>query len=118
MCVVWQAVAKRTTTYKTAIEEEFEEDDNGVEAIDDDLYLQQVRPSASISAQYRHFLGFKSNYLMCICLKIFYGPLLYMNTFFFTLKLGIHCTIFLPVSGPQEPTGCVFFLIYTPSVST
>ncbi|XP_037608975.1 lamin-B1 isoform X1 [Sebastes umbrosus] len=39
-----EEVAKRTTTYKTAIEEEFEEDDNGVEAIDDDLYLQQEDP--------------------------------------------------------------------------
>lgn len=44
-----QEVAKRTTSYKTAIEEEEEEgdeeeeDDNGVEAIEEDLALQQVR---------------------------------------------------------------------------
>ncbi|XP_034403181.1 lamin-B1 [Cyclopterus lumpus] len=38
-------VAKRTTTYQTAIEEEDEEeDDNGVEATDEDLFRQQGDP--------------------------------------------------------------------------
>uniref|UniRef100_A0A3B4Y040 Lamin B1 n=1 Tax=Seriola lalandi dorsalis TaxID=1841481 RepID=A0A3B4Y040_SERLL len=41
-----EEVAKRTTSYKTAIEEEQgeDEDDNGVEAIEEDLFHQQVRP--------------------------------------------------------------------------
>lgn len=47
-------MAKRTTTYKTAVEEEAEEeDDSGVEATEEDLYHQQVRLPASLSAQYR-----------------------------------------------------------------
>ncbi|XP_019937851.2 lamin-B1 [Paralichthys olivaceus] len=42
-----EEVAKRTTTYKTAIEEqeeEEEEEDNGVEAIEEDLFNQQGDP--------------------------------------------------------------------------
>ncbi|KAM8743553.1 lamin-B1 isoform 1-T3 [Acanthopagrus schlegelii] len=40
-----QEVAKRTTTYKTAVEEEAEEDDDsGVEATEEDLYHQQGDP--------------------------------------------------------------------------
>lgn len=44
-----QEVAKRTTTYKTGVEEEQgeeEEDDNGVEAVEEDLFNQQVTTSA------------------------------------------------------------------------
>lgn len=40
-----EEVAKRTTTYKTAMEEEDEDDDdNGVEATDEDLFHQQAGP--------------------------------------------------------------------------
>ncbi|XP_071322667.1 lamin-B1 [Trachinotus anak] len=44
-----QEVAKRTTSYKTAIEEEQgeDEDDNGVEAIEEDLFHQQGDPRAA-----------------------------------------------------------------------
>ena len=35
-------MARRSTSYSTAVEEQEEEDDNGVEAIEEDLFHQQV----------------------------------------------------------------------------
>ncbi|XP_042365338.1 LOW QUALITY PROTEIN: lamin-B1 [Plectropomus leopardus] len=42
-----EEVAKRTTTYKTAVEEQGDEDDNGVEATEEDLFHQQGHPVAA-----------------------------------------------------------------------
>uniref|UniRef100_A0A8C4HN50 Lamin B1 n=1 Tax=Dicentrarchus labrax TaxID=13489 RepID=A0A8C4HN50_DICLA len=47
-----EEVAKRITTYKTAVEERDEDDDDsGVEAIEEDLFHQQVRLPATLSVQ-------------------------------------------------------------------
>ncbi len=49
VCVcVWQEVAKRTTTYNTAVQEQLEEDDDdGVEDTEEDFFHQQVRLRAA-----------------------------------------------------------------------
>lgn len=53
---VWQEVAKRTTTYNTAVQEQEEEDDDddAVEDTEEDFFHQQVRLPAAHTFQY-HF---------------------------------------------------------------
>uniref|UniRef100_A0A8C9ZYU3 Lamin B1 n=1 Tax=Sander lucioperca TaxID=283035 RepID=A0A8C9ZYU3_SANLU len=57
-----EEVAKRTTTYNTALEEQ-DEEDNGVEASEEALFHLQVRLTATLSAQ-------KSISVVCVCVCV------------------------------------------------
>lgn len=47
-----QEVAKRTTTYKAAVEEQGEEDDDRVDASEENLFHQQVSLAATLAATF------------------------------------------------------------------